>query len=70
MATLTNILVQLLVALLGIYIPKGTAAYQKWSALNDELAQNKKRADEYDKVVDNPNSTREERERAEDSIGS
>ena len=43
----------------------GIAVFEYWSELN-ELKDNKKKSDKYEKVAKDPNASREERKKAED----
>lgn len=54
-------------AILEKLINKGTQEWVKYEALREELSHNKKKAEDYQKVVDKP-STREERREAEDNL--
>lgn len=61
-------LIALFVALGERLFAKGEAYAKSWKSLRDELSQNEKKANEYQGVVDNPESTREDRRRAEDDL--
>lgn len=62
-----SFLVALCMAILEKLINKGTQEWVKYEALREELSHNKKKAEDYQKVVDKP-STREERREAEDNL--
>lgn len=62
-----SFLVALCMAILEKLITRGTQEWVKYEALRDELARNKQKADEYQKVVDG-NKSREERRSAEDEL--
>lgn len=62
-----SFLVSLCMAILEKLITRGTQEWVKYEALRDELARNKQKADDYQKVVDKP-STREDRKKAEDDL--
>lgn len=62
-----SFLVALCMAILEKLITKGTQEWLKYEALREELSRNKKKAEDYQKVVDKP-STREERREAEDNL--
>jgi methionyl-tRNA synthetase len=53
-------------AILEKLLVKGTDAFGQYIKLKAELEKNKTKSDAYDKVVKNPNATREERRHAED----
>ena len=59
-------LVSLCMAILEKLLVKGTEAFGQYLKLKAELEKNKAMSNEYDKVVNNPNATREERRNAED----
>lgn len=61
-------LVSFCMAILEKALTKGTKAFAHYLALKKELEQNKSKAGEYQKVVDAPNTTRQERKDAEDSL--
>lgn len=62
-----SFLVALCMAILEKLITRGTQEWIKYEALRDELARNKKKAEDYQKVVDG-NKSRDERRRAEDDL--
>lgn len=62
-----SFLVALCMAILEKLINKGTQEWVKYEALREELARNKQKADEYQKVVDG-NKSREERRKSEDDL--
>ena len=53
-------------AILEKLLVKGTDAFSQYLRLKAELEKNKTKSDAYDKVVKNPNATREDRRNAED----
>lgn len=61
-----GLLVQICMALLEKLIIRGTSAFTKYLALKEELAMNAKKSAAYEKVVLDPNATREDRRKAED----
>lgn len=62
-----SFLVALCMAILEKLITKGTQEWVKYEALREELARNKQKADDYQKVVDG-NKSREERRKSEDDL--
>lgn len=60
-----SFLVALCMAILEKLIQKGTQEWVKYEALKEELALNKKKAGDYQKVIDSP-AGREERRKIED----
>ena len=62
-----SFLVALCMAILEKLITRGTQEWLKYEALRDELARNKQKADDYQKVVDG-NKSREERRKSEDDL--
>lgn len=60
-----SFLVALCMAILEKLLQKGTQEWIKYEALKEELALNKKKAGDYQKVVDSP-AGREERRKIED----
>lgn len=62
-----SFLAALCIAILEKVLVKGTKAFDRYLELKNELENNKKAAADYDKVVKNPEATREDRRRAEDS---
>ena len=68
MGFVESFLVNLAIGILDKYIKKGSAAFAHYMALKSEMANNVKKAEAYDKVVNDPKSTREDRRRAEDDL--
>lgn len=62
-----SFLVALCMAILEKLITKGTQEWLKYEALREELSRNKKKAEDYQKVVDKP-SNRDDRRKAEDDL--
>lgn len=70
-AWIGKLLAPIFLALGEFLLSKGKsfiAWLQLQEKIKDELKENTKRAEEYQKVVDKPDSTREERRRAEDDL--
>lgn len=65
---LESFLIKLFLALGSMLLSKGKIKAENWLSVQAELKENEKKADEYQKVVDKPNSTREDRRRAEDDL--
>lgn len=65
---LESFLIKLFISLGNHLVSKGIVKAEKWINVQAELAANEKKAGEYQKVVDKPDSTREERRRAEDDL--
>jgi hypothetical protein len=65
---LESFLIKLFLALGGMLLSKGKIKAENWLSLQEELGNNTKKAEDYQKVVDKPDSTREERRRAEDDL--
>jgi len=63
-----SFIVSLCMAILEKLLVKGSKAFDRWLDLKKELETNEKNAKAYDKVVKDPNATREDRKRAEDSL--
>ena len=61
-------LIKLALAILESYLVKGSEAFDHYLKLRSELLENKKKADNYDQVVKNPNASREERKKIEDDL--
>lgn len=61
-------LIKLALAILESYLVKGSKAFGHYLELRSELLENKKKADNYDQVVKNPNASREERKKIEDDL--
>ena len=59
-------LIKLFFALGDILVSKGKVKIERWL----EYREAHKKAEAYDKVVDDPNASREDREKAEDDLGS
>ena len=63
-----SFLVSLLMAVLEKLLVKGTAAFQRYMDLKKALEENEQAAKEYQKTVDNPATSREDRKKAEDDL--
>lgn len=63
-----GLLINILLAVLEKLIVKGTIAFQKYMELKAALEENEKKAQDYQKVVDDPKATREDRKKAEDEL--
>lgn len=61
-----SFLVTLCMAILEKLLVKGTIAFDRYLELKKELEKNQKTAQDYNKVVNDPKATREDRRRAED----
>ena len=59
--------ISLCLAILEKFLVKGSLAFHNYLALKYELEQNTKKAQEYNKVVNDKTKTREERKDAENS---
>jgi hypothetical protein len=65
---LESFLIKLFLALGSMLLSKGKIKVEGWLAIEAELKANTKKAEDYQKVVDKPDATREERQRAEDDL--
>ena len=63
-----DFLVALCMKILEKLLIKGTEEYRKYEALRSELEKNKQKSGNYQKIVDKPKSSREERKNAEDEL--
>ena len=63
-----SFLISLLMAVLEKLLIKGTAAFQRYMDLKKALEENEQAAKEYQKTVDNPSASLEDRKKAEDDL--
>jgi len=61
---LESLLIKLIFALGDVLIAKGSKYYAKWSDMREAI----KKADKYEEVINNPDSSLEDRLRAEDDL--